>query len=158
MSGDAVRWVAVGRAGRPHGLDGSFVVEDASEDPGRFAVGSRVYVGREPARVTAAKRAGGRLVISLDRWAARGALIEVPASELPLPAAGEHYAFQLEGLLAAERGGRELGRVLRVDPGVANDVLVLDSGLLLPFVEDCVLDIDLGASRILIADGFADVV
>ena len=41
-------------------------------------------------------------------------------------------------------------------PGVANDVLELDTGILLPMVEDCVRDIDLGARRILVAAGFAD--
>ena len=43
-----------------------------------------------------------------------------------------------------------------VAPGPANDALVLDSGLLLPMVEACVLDVDLEARRILVARGFAD--
>jgi ribosomal 30S subunit maturation factor RimM len=38
----------------------------------------------------------------------------------------------------------------------ANDTLLLDSGLLLPLVESCVLDIDLEAGRILVARGYAD--
>jgi ribosomal 30S subunit maturation factor RimM len=71
-------WVAVGRVGRPHGRDGSFVVEQASEDEARFASGARVYVGREPATVLASKRAGGRLVVRLDRQAERGAVLAVP--------------------------------------------------------------------------------
>jgi ribosomal 30S subunit maturation factor RimM len=40
-------------------------------------------------------------------------------------------------------------------PGVANDVLELDSGLLLPLVEDCVLEVDLAARRVVVAPGFA---
>ena len=32
------RWVPVGRVGRPHGIDGSFVVDARSNDPERFAV------------------------------------------------------------------------------------------------------------------------
>ena len=43
-----------------------------------------------------------------------------------------------------------------VAPGVANDVLELDSGLSLPMVEDCVREVDLEARRILVAPGFAD--
>jgi hypothetical protein len=31
--------VSVGRVGKPHGLKGGFVVEEASDDPARFAVG-----------------------------------------------------------------------------------------------------------------------
>jgi ribosomal 30S subunit maturation factor RimM len=42
-----------------------------------------------------------------------------------------------------------------VQPGVANDVLELDSGLALPLVEACVRDVDLEAGRILVAQGFA---
>jgi ribosomal 30S subunit maturation factor RimM len=44
---------------------------------------------------------------------------------------------------------------VRVVPGVANDVLELDSGLALPLVEDCVLAVDLEAGRIVVAPGFA---
>jgi ribosomal 30S subunit maturation factor RimM len=39
---------------------------------------------------------------------------------------------------------------------VANDVLELDSGVLLPRVEDCVLRVDLDAPLIEVAKGFSD--
>ena len=42
--------VQVGKVGKPHGLEGAFVVEQASEDPERFAVGATLLVGGEPAR------------------------------------------------------------------------------------------------------------
>jgi ribosomal 30S subunit maturation factor RimM len=41
-----------------------------------------------------------------------------------------------------------------VDPGVANDVLRLDSGLLLPLVEACIRQVDLEAGRIVVHPGF----
>ena len=41
-----------------------------------------------------------------------------------------------------------------VEPGVANDVLELDSGLLLPLVEACVREVDLEARRIVVEPGF----
>lgn len=150
------RWVSVGRVGRSHGLDGSFVVERASDDPARLAAGARVFVGREPAQVVASKRAGGRTVIRLDRVVPRGAELELPASELPPAGEGEYYAFQLVGAAVEEEGGRRLGIVSGVAPGIANDVLELDSGLALPLVEDCVLSVDLEAGRIVIAPGFAE--
>jgi 16S rRNA processing protein RimM len=150
------RWVAVGRVGRPHGLDGSFVVEAPSEAPERFAAGARVYVERTPATVVASRRAGGRTVIRLDRPVSRGHAIEVPSSELPPAGEGEYYAFQLVGLAVEEEGGRPLGTVVEVAPGVANDVLELDSGLALPLVEDCVLSVDLEAGRVVIAPGYGE--
>jgi 16S rRNA processing protein RimM len=148
--------VPVGRVGRSHGLDGSFVVEDPSEDPERFARGARVYLDGAPAEVADSKRAGKRLVIRLDREAARGAVLSVPRSELPATGKDEYYVFQLVGLTVDEEGGHGLGRVQDVAPGVANDVLELDTGIALPLVEDCVLSVDLEQGRILVAQGFAE--
>jgi 16S rRNA processing protein RimM len=147
--------VRVGRVGKQHGLDGSFFVEYGSEDEQRFAVGATLHVDGEPAKVVGSKRSRGRPVIRLDREAARGAELAVPRSELPQPEEGSYYEFQLVGMEAEEEGGRALGRVAAVQPGLANDVLELDSGLLLPLVEACVRQVDLDGGRILIATGFA---
>jgi len=148
--------VLVGRVGRSHGLDGSFVVEHASEEPERFAEGSELLVDGEPAKVVASKRAGqGRLVVKLDRRVERGTALEVPREALPEPEPGEWYVFQLVGLEVEEDGGRQLGRVADVEPWPANDVIVLEDGAMLPLVDACVLEVDLDAGRILIARGFA---
>jgi 16S rRNA processing protein RimM len=147
--------VCVGRVGKPHGLDGSFFVEQASEDEERFAEGATLHVEGEPAKVVGSKRSGGRPVIRLDREVPRGAELSVPRSDLPLPGENEYYAFELVGLEVEEEGGRELGRVSEVRPGIANDVLELDSGIALPLVDACVLDVDLERGRILVARGFA---
>jgi 16S rRNA processing protein RimM len=144
----------VGRVGKPHGLVGAFVVEDASEDPQRFEPGATVLVAGKPAEVVERKRAGGRLVVRLDRPVSRGAALEVPRDELPEPEEGEYYVFQLVGLEVAEDGGGVLGTVTEVAPGVANDVLELDTGLALPLVEACVREVDLERRRILVAPGF----
>jgi|SRR5581483_10610381 len=147
--------VRIGRVGRPHGLDGSFVVEEASDNEGLFAPGARLFAGGEPATVASRKRSGGRLVVRLDRPAPRGAELAVPRSQLPEPAEGSYYVFQLVGLEVVEEGGRRLGAVTGVAPGVANDVLELDSGLALPMHEECVREIDLESGRVVVAAGFA---
>lgn len=144
----------MGRVGRPHGLDGSFVVEDASEDPQRFEPGSTLLVEGEPVEVVERKQAGGRLVIRLDRRVDRGAALEVRRDALPEPGVGEYYVFQLVGLEVEEEGGRALGTVTEVAPGIANDVLELDTGLALPLVEACVREVDLERRKILVAPGF----
>jgi 16S rRNA processing protein RimM len=142
--------------GRPHGLDGSFFVEQASDDPERFAVGAAVYVDGDRAKVVASKRgSGGRPVIRLDREAPRGAELAVRREMLPPTSEGEYYAFQLVGLEVEEERGRTLGRVAQVAPGVEHDVLELDSGLALPLVEACVHEVDLDRGRIVVAAGFA---
>ena len=146
--------VFVGRVGRPHGLKGAFAVEQASESPERFAVGATLLVGGEPATVVESKRSRGRPVIRLDRAAERGAPLEIPRSELPPPEDGSYYEFQLVGLAVEDAEGHSLGRVSAVRPGVANDVLELDSGLALPLVDACVEKVDLETGRIQIARGF----
>jgi len=147
--------VAVGRVGRPHGLDGAFVVEDASEEPERFAPGAFVAVDGEQAVVVERKRAGGRLVVKLDRAVRRGQVLTVPRSALAELGEGEFYAADLVGLEVRE-GDRVLGRVAAVSPGPANDVLELDTGTSLPMVADCVLSVDTAAGRIAVARGFAE--
>ena len=147
--------IQVGKVGKPHGLDGAFVVEAASDDPERFAAGATLLFGGESARVVESKRAGGRPVIRVDRDVERGAPIEIERSDLPQPDEGEYYAFQLVGLEVEEAGGRPLGRVEEVSSGPANDVLELDSGLALPLVDACVQEVDLERGRILVKPGFA---
>jgi 16S rRNA processing protein RimM len=147
--------VQVGKVGRPHGLDGAFVVEEASDDPDRFAVGATLLVDGEPAQIVESKRAGGRPVIRFDREVTRGAPLEVERSDLPEPEEYEYYAFQLVGLEVEEAGGRKLGRVTEVSTGPANDVLELDTGLALPLVDACVQEVDLDAGRILVQPGFS---
>ena len=81
---------------------------------------------------------------------------EVPAADLPAPDEDAYYVFQLVGLSVEEEGGRPLGRVEVVEPGVANDVLELDTGLALPLHEACVLEVDVEGGRIVVARGFAE--
>ena len=147
--------VLVGRVGKPHGLDGAFVVEQASEDPERFAVGSRLLAGGEEAEIVESKRAGGRPVIRLDRRVARGAELHVSRSALPEPEEGSYYVSDLLGLAVEEEEGDLLGRVVEVAPGPANDVLELDTGLALPLVDACVQQVDLDRGRIVVRRGFA---
>ena len=148
--------VVVGRVGKSHGLDGSFVVEAASETREYFAVGASLLVDGEAAEVVGSRSARGRPVIKLDRAVSRGSELRIPRDTLAPTAEDEYYVFELVGLCVEEASGRELGRVSDVAPGVANDVLVLDSGLMLPMVEDCVLAVDREGGRIVVAPGFSD--
>jgi 16S rRNA processing protein RimM len=146
--------ILVGRVGRPHGLDGAFVVEGASDDVDRFAVGAHLYLDGGIVEVIESKRARGRPVIRVDRDAPRGAVLEIDRVALPPTEEDEYYVFELVGLQVERADGKALGRVTTVEPGVANDVLELDSGLLLPFVGACVRQVDLDGRRIVVEPGF----
>ena len=153
MSNDQL--VPIGRVGRPHGLDGAFVVEHASDDERRWQVGATVLVEGEPATITIARRVGGgKRAIRLDRDVERGAGLAIPSSELPATGPDSYYAFQLVGLAVVEEGGRDLGDVAEVVPGVANDNLELSDGTLVPLIEDAVRAIDLEAGRVVVVRGF----
>jgi 16S rRNA processing protein RimM len=147
--------VGVGRVGRPHGVDGAFVVEEASEEPGRFDVGAEVLVDGRPARVEISRQVGGRRrAIKLDRPVERGAELAVRRDELvPLPE-DSYYVADLVGLEVLDENDVRVGAVRDVLPGPANDVLELDTGALLPLVEDCIREIDLPGRRILLNPGF----
>jgi len=149
--------VVIGRVGRPHGVDGAFVVDEASEDPRRFDVGAELLVDGERARVTLSRQVGGRRrAIKLDSAAARGAELTISRGALsPLPS-DSFYVADLVGLDVIDERGTRVGAVHDVLPGPANDALELDTGLLLPLVEDCIREVDLSGRRILLNPGFTD--
>ncbi len=148
--------VQIGRVGKPHGIDGSFFVEQPSADDRWWKVGSRFFAGGAEVEVVSARRSSGRPIVKLDRSVERGALIEVKRDALPPTEEDEYYAFELVGLPVVEENGRELGSVKAVTTGVANDVLELDTGVLLPMIEDCVQHVDLAGRRIVVASGFVE--
>ncbi|MFL5962353.1 MAG: ribosome maturation factor RimM [Gaiellaceae bacterium] len=148
--------VQIGRVGKPHGIDGAFFIEQPSADDRWWKVGSRFLAGGVEAEVVAARRSSGRPIVKLDRAVERGAPIEIERDALPATGEDEYYAFELIGLPVVEENGRELGSVKAVTTGIANDVLELDSGVLLPMIEDCVREVDLAGGRIVVAAGFAE--
>ena len=93
-------------------------------------------------------------MIRLDREAPRGAELEVDRDALPPPAARRVLRLPARRPRGRAADGARLGQVTNVEPGVANDVLELDSGLLLPLVEACVRQVDLDARRIVVEPGF----
>jgi len=147
--------VAVGKVGRPHGVDGAFVVDEASDDPSRFEIGAELLVEGQPAVVVLSRQVGGRRrAIKLDRTVERGTELAVRRDDLPELPADTYYVSDLIGLDVVDEGGAHVGVIREVLPGPANDVLELDTGLLLPLVEDCVREVDLSGRRLLLNPGF----
>ena len=94
--------------------------------------------------------------MKLDRAVSRGAELAVPRDVLPELPADSYYVVELVGLEVVDEHGALVGSVRDVLPGPANDVLELDSGLLLPLVEACVREVDITGGRILLNPGFID--
>ncbi len=149
--------VCVGRVGRPHGVDGAFVVEQASDDPSRFDVGAQLLAEGRRAEVVLSRRVGGgRVAIKLDRPVSQGAELAVRRDELPALPPDSYYVADLIGMDVVDEEGARVGAVADVLPGPANDVLELNTGLLLPLVEECVREVDRASRRILLNPGFTD--
>ena len=150
---DADRPLPAGRVGRPHGLDGSFYVEDAAH---ALPAGTEVLIGER--RATVARRAGSddRPLVRLegveDRDAAqalRGQALLVPGGREEL-GPDEWYDDDLVGCRVDR-----LGEVRAVLHGPSCDVLeVGEKGVLVPLVRDAVLRVDLDAREIEVDHGF----
>jgi 16S rRNA processing protein RimM len=103
-------------------------------------------------RVTHMRRMGERLLLQFEGCISRdmarslaGCDLCVPRDELPAPAEGEFYWFDLEGLTVYTEDGVCLGRVEEFFPTGSNEVLVVRQGVeetLLPFIKDVILAVD----------------
>ena len=108
-------------------------------------------------RLASGRRHGNGVVVTFDgvtdrdqALALRGATIAVRRAQLPPPAAGQHYWFDLEGLRVETMDGVALGEVSHLLETGANDVLVVrgDRERLLPYVPAVVREVDLAAGSI----------
>jgi 16S rRNA processing protein RimM len=152
---DADRPLPAGRVGRPHGLDGSFYVED----PGHgFAEGTELEVSGR--RTTVARRAGSdaKPLVRLDgvddrdgAQALRGETLLVAGDREDL---GPDQWYD-DDLIGCRVEG--LGEVRAVLHGPSCDVLeVGDQAVLVPLVRDAVLEVDLERREITVDHAFLD--
>jgi 16S rRNA processing protein RimM len=158
--------VVIGEILRPHGLRGEVRVAPLTDRPERFATLARCIVWeptgdvREPRRLTGARRHGGAVVLALEGCesaeeaaALAGRLIAVPEAEALPPGPGRFYPWQLEGARVTTEDGRQVGRVVRIDPGPAQDLWVVEGDgreHLVPAVPEIVVDVDVRAGRVVI--------
>ena len=164
----------VGRAARPHGIRGQFVVNPDTDFPEeRFSVGSTLFVNRggrvEPLIVTSSRMQQGRPVIGIDGVAdpetARtlaGLEFRVPVDALAELPEGAFYRHDLIGSAVETVDGSQVGTVSDVDGDAGNSWLVVQSErgeILIPLAFDICTTIDPAAKRIVIAppDGLLDV-
>jgi 16S rRNA processing protein RimM len=123
---------------KAHGLAGEVVVELWSDQTQRVEPGSSFASPRGELRVASSRPLGGRgdrylvrFESVTDRVAAeslRG--VELSAAPLDLP--GTLWVHELVGSVVRDATGSELGRVAAVESNPASDLLVLESGGLIP--------------------------
>jgi 16S rRNA processing protein RimM len=150
-------WLAGGRVGRPHGLDGSFHVVAAR--PALLTLGVVVRAGDREAEIVRRAGTDERPIVRLagveSREAAdalRGFDLLVPRGVAPALEEDEWWAEDLVGCRVVD-GERELGRVTRLVPLPSCEALevVADPGdepFLVPLVRDAVRLVDIPAKVI----------
>jgi len=155
----APAYLHAGRVGRPHGLDGSFHVLEAT--PRLLRAGAPLRVG---GRDTAVERRAGtdqrpivRLGLAGDRDGAaalRDCELLAPREAAPGLEEGEFWAEDLEGCSVTTAEGRALGRVGRLIGLPSCEALELEDGTLVPLVRDAVTKVDVAARRVEVDAGF----
>jgi 16S rRNA processing protein RimM len=141
----------VGRIGRAHGLRGEVSVAPITNRAERFAAGSVLYAGDRELRIATAREHQDRWLVRFegvdDRNAAealRGALLTADAA--PAEGDDELWVHELIGADVFDRGGTRLGQVAAVEANPAHDLLVLDTGALVPVV----FVVEHGAGRVVV--------
>ena len=148
-----VEWLAAGRVGRPHGLDGSFHV--TRPRGALLALGATVRVGEAEAEIVRRAGTDDRPILRLrgheSREAAealRGTDLFVHRDEAPPLEEDEWYAEDLEGCRVVD-GDDFVGyvrRLVALPSCEALDVGRVDDGeLLVPLIRDAVRSIDIDA-------------
>ncbi len=159
-------FLLLGRVLRPHGIRGELRIEVLTAYPERIVPEQRVYLGPDPADVSAARlytiaqarRHQQYLILQFaeigDRNAAellREQYVMVAFEDAVPLEDGEYYLFQVIGLNVITTDGETLGNVKEVLETGANDVFVVHGPrgeILLPVIDECVQDIDFDAGTI----------
>ncbi|MGI5917920.1 MAG: ribosome maturation factor RimM [Anaerolineae bacterium] len=150
----------IGQIVAPFGVRGELKVHIESDDPERFALLKKVFLGDALVRynVISSRLHQGAALLRLegvtDRNAAealRGTYVYVEMEDaLPLEE-GEYYHHQILGLAVRTEGGEDLGRVTDILVTGANDVFVVQGPrgeVLLPSIADVILEVNLEAGAI----------
>jgi 16S rRNA processing protein RimM len=127
----------VGRITKPHGLRGEVVVALTTNREERVAVGSALYVGDRELEVLGSRPHQGKWIVQfagVEGREAADALHGVTLTAEALDDRDELWVHELIGAEVVETDGTSRGRVESVQANPASDLLVLESGALVPLV------------------------
>ena len=151
--------VLLGVVAAPHGVRGLVRIKSYTEDP--MAVGTYGPLsdesGRKEYRVEALSTAKGAVLARIegvaDRTAAealRGLRLYVERERLPATGEREWYEADLVGLAAVGKDSRNWGKVVAFHDFGAGSVMEVSGGVMLPFTDEAVPEIDVEGGKVLI--------
>jgi 16S rRNA processing protein RimM len=151
--------VVVGRITAAHGVRGEVKVEPLTDFPERFGRGSHLWLDGVERVVEGGRWQRAQVILKLqgvdsrsEAEALRGKELTVPEAAT-LPDQGVYYLHDIVGLHVETQDGTELGRVFDVLSTGSNDVYVVRGAqgeLLLPALDDVVLQVDVAGGRIVV--------
>ncbi|MGI9345407.1 MAG: ribosome maturation factor RimM [Gammaproteobacteria bacterium] len=146
---DTSSWIALARIGRPHGLKGWVRIHTITEQSKSIRKYRTFWLlGKQPPfqiEATGFALSGSHLIAVFSHCSSReqaesllcNQWLHVPKQDLPKPAAGEYYWYELIGLKVLTHAGVALGIVENLIETGAQDVLVIRNGseqkLLIPW-------------------------
>lgn len=158
--------VSVAKVAAAHGIRGELKVRLHWQGSDALHAGAPLWIGFTPEAATpfvplhVRPGGGGNWIVALDGLTDRTGAERLRGQELFLdeaalaePEEGEFYYRDLEGLAVVTVAGVQLGTVEHIFATGANDVLVVRQGgreLLLPFIDDVVVEVDQEAGRIIV--------
>jgi 16S rRNA processing protein RimM len=133
----------VGRIGRAHGLKGEVMVDLITDRLERVAVGTVLSTDLGDMVVAGSRPHQKRFIVAFEGVSDRTAAEALAGTVLRAEAVDDPEALlvhELVGTLVVEVSGHERGVVRAVQANPAHDLLVLESGALVPivFVVSCV--------------------
>jgi len=147
----------VGRVTKAHGVRGELVVSLITDRLERVAPGSILHVGDRQMVVTASRPHQKNHIVSFDGVSSREQADELHGAVLmaePLDDENELWAHDVIGDVVVNTAGDRIGVVESVQANPASDLLVLDTGALIPVV--FVLSRDDGAILVDLPEGLLD--
>jgi 16S rRNA processing protein RimM len=125
----------VGRVVKPHGVQGDVIVDLVTDRHERLDPGSVLDADGAPLEVEWARRHQHRWIVRFAGVVGREGAESLRGAVLraePLDDPGAMWVHELIGSRVREIGGRDLGLVTAVEANPASDLLVLESGALVP--------------------------
>ena len=151
--------VLLGVVAAPHGVRGLVRIKSFTEDPMAVAAYGPLSdeSGKKEYRVEALSAARGAVLARIegvaDRTAAealRGLRLFVERQRLPRTGEREWYEADLIGLEAVGTDGRDWGKVIAFHDFGAGSVMEVSGGMMLPFTDEAVPEIDVAGGKVLI--------
>ncbi len=157
--------VVIGRVVKPHGLKGEVVVEVLTDFPERFLEGLRVSLsgGANEARdmrIVAVRPHQGRVLLTFEGISdvstaetLRNADLSVSIQDVAERPPGYVYHWDVQGAVAVDANGIELGRVTDLVDAAGRPLLVLSTSRgprEVPFTRPIVVSVDVAGRRVVL--------